>query len=226
MRYLLFTFLLLLFYTIQVSSQTNFNDRKVKWDFNISSGFNFGGPSHTLDKFLNNSGYNWDLRTKNYIPILFDINRTISSKLRLGINIYAFKQDLVWETMGWSNSKFKTIIINPYLSFNYKDFVFLNAGPAINNVSFFHSTGTSLEDDETYLKAGFILKNILKVPKKTRVYLQFEALYSFGGTISPYYHIENSTHQYTFTTLHAENLPINYFYIGTGLGFRFFTKTD
>ncbi len=225
MRCLLFTFLLLLFYTIQVSSQTNFDASKVKWDFTISSGFDFGGPSYKLDKFLNNSGYNWDLRIKNYIPVLFDIDRTISSKLRLGITICSFKQDLIWETIGLLNSRFKTIIIYPYLSLNYRDFIFLNAGPAINYVSFFHPTGTSLTDDETYLKAGFILKNSIKVPKKTRVYLQFETLYSFGGTISPYYHIE-TTHQSIFKTFHVENLPINYFYIGTGLGFRFFTKPD
>jgi len=223
---LLFIFILLLFNTLQISSQSKNDARKVIWDFSFSSGYFFGGPSNKLDNFLNNSGYNWELREKNYLPLSFDINKTISSKLRVGIYLCTLKQDLLWETYGWSNSNFNTIIINPYLSYSYKSIVSINAGPAINRVSFFHSTGTSLEDDETHLKAGFILKSNIKYPPKTRLYFQFETLYSYGGTISPYYHIENSTRQYTYTTLHVYNLPINYFYVGFGLGIRLYKKID
>jgi hypothetical protein len=221
-----FIFILLLFNTLQISSQSKYDARKLIWDFSLSSGYYFGGPGNKLDNFLNNTGYNWELREKNYLPLLFDLNRTISSNLKVGLNICTFKQDLLWETYGWPNANFNTIIINPYLSYSYKGIVSIDAGPAINRVSFFHATGTSLEDDETHLTAGFILKSIIKYPQKTRLYFQFETLYSYGGTISPYYHIENSTHQYTYTTLHVDNLPINYFYVGIGSGIRLFKKID
>jgi hypothetical protein len=223
---LIFIFILLLFNTLQISSQSKYEARKLTWDFSISSGYFFGGPSNKLDDFLNSTGYNWELMRKNYLPLLFDINKAISSNLRVGLNICIFKQDLLWETNGWSNSNFNTVIVNPYLSYSYKGIVTLDAGPSINRVSFFHSTGTSLEDDETHLKAGFILKSNLKYPQKTRLYFQFETLYSYGGTISPYYHIENSTHQYTYPTLHVDNLPINVFYVGFGLGIRLYKKID
>ena len=226
MKNLLFSFCLLLSNTLQLLSQHSFDVRNITWDFNVSSGYFFGGPGNNLDLFLNDSGYNWELKTKNYLPIVLDINKTISHKLILGFDFVFFEQDLIWETNGWSNTKFKTIIINPYLSYNFRDLVFFNAGPTINHVSFFHPTGTSLEDNESHLKAGFIFKNTIKFPQKTRLYLQFDVLYSYGGTISPYYHIENLTFQYTYKTLQAKNLPINYFYIGTGLGIRLFKKSN
>jgi hypothetical protein len=226
MKNLLFLFCLLLSNTVHLFSQNNFDARNISWDFNVSSGYFFGGPCNKLDIFLNNSGYNWELKTKNYLPILLDINKTISRKIIVGFDFVFFEQDLMWEEYGWSNSNFKVTILNPYMSYNLKNVIFINAGPTINHVSFFHPTGTSLEDDESHLKAGFIFKNTIKFPPKTRLYLQFDVLYSYGGAISPEYHIENITHQYTYVTLKAKNLPLNYFYVGTGLGIRLFRKTS
>lgn len=217
------TFLLLFFCEAQGSSQPNI-DRKVEWDFNVSSGFYSGGPANKLDIFLDNSGYNWDLKTKRFSPLSIDINRTFSKHLRLGLDICFFKQDLIWKANGTLNTNFKTIIINPYISFNYKNIIFITAGPSINRTSYFHPTGTSLENIEKDLEAGFVIKNTFKYPRKTRIYLQLELLYSHCGTISPYYSIENPRLQYFFTTLRPEHLPLSYFYAGTGLGFRVLRK--
>jgi hypothetical protein len=44
--------------------------------------------------------------------------------------------------------------------------------------------------------------------------------YCYGGTINPYFSIENRYRQYIYTTIRADNIPVNYFYFGIGLGLK------
>lgn len=221
-------FLLIIFSIIpcQLISQVNYPDRKVRWDFNVSTGFNIGGPGDKLDNYLNIKSYNRDLQTKNYLPLKFSLNRTIGNKLGAGLNVCILKQELLWSGSGFLDSRFKTLVINPKISYCLKDLLFISIGPALNRISYYHPTGTSLEDIEMHMKIGFILNNTIKFPPKSFIYFHGDILYSYGGTISTYYHIEKYPRQYTYTVLRLDNLPLNYFYAGAGLGIRIFRKTD
>jgi hypothetical protein len=197
-----------------------------KWDFSFNTGWVFGGPSHAMKELLLNAGYNWDLQTKKYLPIEFEANRAISSYLRLGLNISMYNQDLKLKDMKFSWCNFNTIAFNPLVSFNYRNYVFFDAGPTINSISYSHpTTSTNLTDGGKYLKLGFTLKSILEFPKTTRIHLRLEMQYCYGGTINPYIRIENKM-QYTYTIIYLGNLHINYFYSGIGLGIRLYNKTN
>jgi hypothetical protein len=230
MRNFAIKILFLLLLSEPALSQQEPGIKTTKGDFSFSTGFVIGGPSHIMNKILLNAGYSYssNFQTKKYLPIEFEITTAIKSNLRLGISICQFNQDLVLKTSEQIDCSFKTLIINPLISYSYKDCIFLNAGPSINTISYYHPTDFSLTNDEKYMNLGFTLKSILRFPKKTRVYLQFEAHYCFGGIINPNYSVENSppSSQYTVTTYHADNLHMNFIYIGIGLGIRFFNKTS
>jgi hypothetical protein len=161
-----------------ISSQKKSETGKVTLNFSISTGYSVGGPSNKLDNFLINSGYDWALKPKNYMPLIIDLNKTISNSLRVGIKFCTFRQDLFDELYGWANTDFKTDIAGFYFSWNVKNTVFFNAGPALNHVTCLHSTGSSLGDDENYLNTGVIFDALIKFPQKSRVNLQIEVLYS------------------------------------------------
>jgi hypothetical protein len=227
MRNLLLKILLLLFCSLPALSQTGSVTKTTSWDFSFTSGLVIGGPSPEMIDILHDSGHNWDLQTKSYLPAEFELNWTINHHLRVGVNLSILNQDLERVELSvykWSLCNFKTIAINPLISYNFGNVIFLDAGPSLNRISYFHGTGTSLTDNEDYIELGFTVKSILEFPKTSRIHFRLEMQYCYGGTINPDFNIENANRQYTFTTLHADNLRICYFYSGIGFGIRLFKK--
>jgi hypothetical protein len=225
MRNLIIGFLLLFFCSAPAIPQTESDRKVVRWDINFTTGGVFGGPGNDMINVLINSGHDYNCNTKNQLPGVFGIYRAINNYLRLGLNINMFNQDLNSES-DYKICSFKTTAISPLISYNYRNFVFFDAGPTVNAISYFHSTGSSLTDDDNYLNLGFTLKSFLEFPKTTRIHLRMEMQYCYGGKIDPHFNIESSIRQYVFTTIHADNLSMNYFYYGIGLGFRLYSKPD
>ena len=178
-----------------------------------------GGPGNDMNKFLINAGYDYNCKTKNRLPLAFGIVRAFSGNLGLGLNFNMFYPYLKTASP-FDLCSFRTIAVSPLISYNYRNFIFFDAGPSLNSISYIHPTGGSLSNNEKYLKFGFTLKSGVEFPKTTKIHLRAEIQYFYGGTIDPYFSIENRYMQYTYTTLHAENLPVNYFYFGLGLGLK------
>jgi hypothetical protein len=219
MRNLIIKILLLFFCTAPALSQTESYRKVTRWDVSFSTGGVIGGPGKDMNEFLINAGHDYKCNPENKLPLVFGIYRTINNKLRLGLNISKFDQELKLSS-DYDLCSFKTLAISPLISYNYRGFAFFEAGPAINAISYFHPTESSLTNDEKNLNLGFTLKSSLEFPKATRIHLRLEIQYSYGGKIDPYFSIESRTRQYIFTTIRADNLPVNYFYYGIGIGLR------
>lgn len=219
MRNLLIIILLLVFCSKPALSQTESDRKALKWDINFTTGGVIGGPGNDMNKFLINAGYDYKCNTKNHLPLAFGILRTIRGNFGLGLNVNMFNQYLK-TAAPFDLCSFRTIALSPLISYNYRNFVFFDAGPSINTISYIHPTGGSLTNNQKYLNFGFTLKSGIEYPKSTRIHLRAEIQYYYGGTISPYFSIENRYRQYIYTTIRADNLPVNYFYFGIGLGLK------
>jgi hypothetical protein len=219
MRTLIIKFLLLVFCSIPALSQTESDRKAVKWNFNFTTGGVIGGPGKDMNKFLINAGYDYNCKTKNRLPFAFSIFRAISGNVGLGLNFNMFYPYLKTGAP-FDLCSFRTIAVSPTISYNYKNFIFFDAGPSVNEVFYIHPTGGSLSNNEKYLKPGFTLKSGVEFPKTTRIHLRAEIQYCYGGSINPYFSIENSYRQYIYTTIRADKIPVNYFYFGIGLGLK------
>jgi hypothetical protein len=224
MRIFAIKILLLFLCSAPVLSQTGSDRKMIIWDINFTSGGVTGGPGNDMNNFLIDAGHNYSCHTVNRLPVVFSTYLSMTRNLRIGLNLSMFDQYLKPEYFNTLCS-FKSIAISPLISYNYRNLIFLEAGPALNSISYYHSTGSSLNDDVKFMNPGFTFKSALEFPRKTKLYIRMEMQYSYAGEIDPRFSIENRYRQYMFTTLQADNLPMSYFYYGIGLGFRLFSKT-
>jgi len=103
---------------------------------------------------------------------------------------------------------FKTIVINPLISYNYKDVIIIGLGPALNDISYFHSTGSSITDGRDFFKPGLIIKSSLEYPKSSRAYVRIEMQYNFGSAIDPVYTVVGiGISQYTSRSVRLDPFP-------------------
>ena len=228
MRSLIFIVIIISIFSAYCFSQDNSEIRIAKWDFSLTTGGIIGGPCDPMRENLLHYGIDNELemKTKNYLPFAFEANFAINKYLRLGLNMNMLHQDMEWVDYDFVEYHFNTIVINPLLSFNYKNFVFIGAGPALNAISYSHPTNSSFTEGKDFIKPGLIVKSSLEYPKITRAYLRIEIQYNYGATIDPVYTIVGvGTSQYSTRSVRLDDFPVNYFYAGIGFGVRLYHKS-
>lgn len=207
---------------ISLFSQNATDTGMIKWDFSLTTGGVIGGPCISMRESLLHEGIDNELEveTKNYLPIVLEAGWGINKYLRLSLNMNFLHQEM--EKIGIS---FNTIVINPLISFNYRDFVFIGLGPALNAISYSHPTFSMVTEGGDYIKPGLILKSSVEYPKSTKAYLRVEMQYNYGSKIDPVYTIVGvGTSQTASRSVRLDPFPANYFYAGIGLGFRLLKK--
>jgi hypothetical protein len=224
MRSLILTSIILIVFSADCFSQNNSSLRYTKWDFDLTTGGIIGGPCDPMLQKLLRNGINnsYESKTSNQLPVDFEANYAISKYFRLGLNINMLRQDLKWGGCECAdNFYFKTIAANFLISFNFRDFIFIGAGPALNSIMYYHQQIMSATDGKDFFKPGLIIKSSVEFPKKTKVHFRFEVLYNYGAKIDPAYTIVGvGTSQTATRRIRLDDFPVNYFYAGIGLGFR------
>lgn len=222
MKQLIVVVIILNQFCLCVFSQKDPVKKEVKWDFSLTSGGIIGGPCNPMRESLLHYGIDNELEveTTNNLPLVFEAGWRINKYLRLSLNT-----NLLHQEMGKIKIYFNTIVINPLLSYNYRDFIFIGAGPALNAVSYSH-TFMSAHDGRDFFKPGLIVKSSVEYPKTGSVYLRIEMQYNYGSRIDPVYTIVGvGTSQTLSRSVRLDPFPVNYFYAGIGLGFRLYRKS-
>lgn len=225
MRQFLTIVFILAVFNLSVSSQPEREIRITKWDFDIATGGIIGGPSQRMLTKLWHSGrgLDWDVQTKTTFPLVIGADRRINNFLRLNLSASLFQQNLVHNKYEYTEYNFKMATIGPSISYNYRDLLFIGAGPALVYTDYYHPTGSSIYDDETYLEAGFTAKTFVEFPRDSRIHLRGEIQYNYFRTINSMYTIVGvGPSQYATRLIRIKNLHLNYFYFGLGLGIRLF----
>lgn len=206
-------------------SQKDSDFRVIKWDFSLTTGGIIGGPCNPMRENLLHYGIDneLDMKTKNYLPVVFEAGLGIKEYLRLSLNMNMLHQDMERIEYGIVEYHFNTIVINPLISFNYRNFIFIGVGPALNAISYSHPTFSSVTEGRDFIKPGLIVKSSLEFPKKTRAYLRIEMQYNYGATIDPVYTIVGvGISQTASRSVRLDDFPVNFFYAGIGVGFRLY----
>jgi hypothetical protein len=218
MKGTLISFLLIIFTSPPSLSQTDSGKNHAEWEVCFTAGFFTGGPAKGMNTALLDAGYDYKSAPENSTPKALGIYRSLNKSFRLGLNVAMLYQSLKTET-DHHFCRFNTITFNPTLSYSLKGLAFIEAGPSLNSIAFLHSTNSSLENDVTHFKPGFIVRTGLEYPKKTLLRLRVEMQYCYGSTIDPVFSIESRQMQYFFTHVQTK-LPVHYVYFGIGLGLR------
>jgi hypothetical protein len=203
-------------------SQENSDIKIARWNFSLTTGGIIGGPCNPMRESLLHYGIDNELEVekKNNLPLVFEAGWGINKYLWLSLNM-----NILYQEMEAININFNSIVINPLISYKYKDFIFIGLGPALNAISYFHSTASSITDGRDFFKPGLIIKSSLEYPKSSRAYVRLEMQYNFGAAIDPVYTVVGvGTSQYSSRSVRLDPFPVNYFYAGIGLGFRLYKK--
>jgi len=222
MKQLIVIVIILNLFSFCVFSQTDPVIKEVRWNFSLTTGGIIGGPCNPMRESLLHYGIDNELEveTTNNLPLVFEAGWRISKYLRLSLNM-----NLLHQEMEKIKIYFNTIVINPLISFNYRDFVFIGLGPALNAISYSHPTFSMVTEGGDYIKPGLILKSSVEYPKSTKAYLRVEMQYNYGSKIDPVYTIVGvGTSQTLSRSVRLDPFPVSYFYAGIGLGFRLYKK--
>jgi hypothetical protein len=220
----LFFTIVILFSTpvISLFSQNATDSGMIKWDFSLTTGGIIGGPCNPMRESLLHYGIDNELEveTMNYLPIVFEAAWGIRKYLRLSLNMNILHQE-----MGKIKINFNTIVINPLISYNYRNFISIGLGPALNAISYSHPTFSMVNEGRDFIKPGLIVKSSLEYPKSTKAYLRIDMQFNYGATIDPFYTIIGvGISQTASRSVRLDPFPVNYFYAGIGAGLRLYRK--
>jgi hypothetical protein len=205
-------------------SQTDTVSRNSKWNFTVTSGLMIGGPAHEIQEELWHQGFGLekDSYALNYPPVSIEAGRNFGRNLRMGLKASLFSQELTnWDDE--SSFLFRIMSLNPSISFNFKDILFIGAGPTLDYIDYSHTAYYGTTDGMNYVNGGFTFRSFFEYPKNKRVLFRMEMQYSYLLPIKCKYEIMGvGTSQTRRETYYIDNLPVRYLYAGLGVGVRLF----
>jgi hypothetical protein len=200
-----------------------------KWKFSFTWGGTLGGPCKVMDEKLLHYGIGmkWIPETRNSYAFSAETEYLLTKSLYVGLIFTNAHKELfnkLINTNGdsYKNFEFGTKSITSIISFKYRNHIFIGAGPALNIFSYYHPNyNAPFYDANDFVKFGFAVKSSIMYPAKKRLYMKLDMLFNFGSKIDPVYTLVGSGFsQFATRSVRLKDFPVQYFYIGAGLGFK------